>query len=395
MDLARFKESQSGRLVRALQGQLSYWAFVPNPLPPILPLDVELWQVLSRADRALGELAGLGRQIANPQLLIRPFINREAVLSSRIEGTRASIADLYAYEAGQVPLPGMKSAMIALDVQEVANYVSALEYGLERVNTFPVSKRLIRELHERLMRGVRGEVAYPGEFRRVQNWIGPPGCMLNEARFIPPPTPDMEDALSDLEKYLHTENSYPPLVRLALIHYQFEAIHPFVDGNGRIGRLLISLLLVHWNLLPMPLLYLSAFFEQHRQEYYDLLLAVSERGAWHEWVSFFLRGVAEQSADAIHRAKQLQDLREDWRQRLTEAHASSLILRLADSLFSSPVITSRQVEHLLAVTHRTANRNIGKLIEAGILRQLGNASYGRVYIAQDILRIVSQENQKD
>jgi Fic family protein len=199
------------------------------------------------------------------------------VLSSRIEGTQANITDLYAYEASQLPLPGLEPAPPESDVREVLNYVRALEYGLERLNTLPVSLRLIRELHERLMTGVRGEHAAPGEFRRTQNWIGPGNRTLNEAPFVPPPVPQMHECLDSLEKYLHSDDVYPPLVRLALFHYQFEAIHPFLDGNGRIGRLLLSLLLIEWKLLPLPLLYLSVYFHRYRQEYYDLLITVSER----------------------------------------------------------------------------------------------------------------------
>ena len=240
-----FRTSTSGRVIRVGQGQSAYWAFVPNPLPPPLTLDTALIRWLSEADRALGELAGLGRALPNPHLLISPFIRREAVLSSRIEGTQADLADLYAFEAGQLALPGFKPAPSEADVREVANYVRALEYGLERLSTLPVSLRLIREVHARLMEGVRGESATPGEFRRTQNWIGAPGCTLNEATYVPPPVEEMHAALDAFEKYLHTEDELPPLVRLALIHYQFEAIHPFVDGNGRIGRLLLSLLLVH------------------------------------------------------------------------------------------------------------------------------------------------------
>jgi Fic family protein len=216
-------------------------------------LDKDLVRTLSDADRALGELAGLGRTMPNPHLLIAPFIRREAVLSSRIEGNQADITDLYAYEAGQLPLfTEVKPVPPEADVKEVGNYVTAMEYGLNRLHTLPVSLRLIRKLHERLTEGVRGERATPGEFRRSQNWIGSPGCTLNDSEFTPPPVPEMHDALDAFEKYLHTENAYHPLLRLAFIHHQFEAIHPFLDGNGRIGRLLISLLLVNWDLLPLP-----------------------------------------------------------------------------------------------------------------------------------------------
>lgn len=276
------------------------------------------------------------------------------------------------------------------DVREVLNYVRALECGLERLETLPVSKRLIGELHERLMDGVRGDHSTPGEFRRTQNWIGAPGCTLNEAEFVPPPVDEMARALDAFEKYLHAEDAYPPLVRLAFIHYQFEAIHPFVDGNGRIGRLLTSLLLVYWKLLPLPLLYLSAFFEQRRQDYYDLLRAVSELGAWREWVEFFLHGVAEQARDASARAKRLQDLQLDWSKRLAGVR-SSLPLRLADILFESPLLTIPQAQRLLDVKYDTAQSNIGKLVDAAILQQIGKSSYGKSFVALEILEIIRED----
>ena len=236
MNLDQFAGSPSGRLLKAGQGEAAYWAFVPNPLPPMLELDLPLVQALSAADRALGELAGLGRNMPNPHLLIHPFIRREAVLSSRIEGTQADIADLYAYEAGQLLLPGISPRPSAGDVREVLNYVHALEYGLERIKEFPLSLRLLRELHERLMTGVRGEHLTPGEFRRSQNWIGGFGVGLTDAAYVPPPVEEMQQALAALETYLHSDLAYPPLLQLGMIHYQFEAIHPFLDGNGRIGR---------------------------------------------------------------------------------------------------------------------------------------------------------------
>jgi Fic family protein len=391
MNPERFHNSTDGRLIRVGQGETAYWAFVPHPLPPDLSADWEFARSLSKADRALSELAGVGRTMPNPHLLIGPFVRREAVLSSRIEGTQADITDLYAYEAGQLPLPGMEPAPPESDVREVLNYVRALEYGLERLSTLPVSLRLIRELHERLMAGVRGEHATPGEFRRSQNWIGPPNCTLSEAQFVPPPVLQMHETLDAFEKYLHADDVYPPLVRLALVHYQFEAIHPFVDGNGRIGRLLISLLLVEWKLLPLPLLYLSAYFHRYRQDYYDLLTAVSERGAWRDWVLFFLHGVTDQARDAIVCAKRLQDLQTAWHDRLMQARTSALLVRLVDSLFASPVITIPEAQRLLGVTYRSAQRNVEKLVTAGILRPVGDASYGKTYLAAEILDIIVEK----
>jgi Fic family protein len=371
---------------------MAYHAFVPNPLPPALQLDPALVRTLSDADRALGELAGLGRTVTNPNLLIRPFIHREAVLSSRIEGTQAELADLYAYEAGQLALTSSKPSSTDADVREVHNYVNALEYGIQRLATLPISLRLVRELHERLMMGVRGNSATPGEFRRSQNWIGRPGSTLTDAEFVPPPVPEMQTTLSELEKYCHQECQYPPLVRIGLIHYQFEAIHPFLDGNGRIGRLLISLLLVHWELLPLPLLYLSAFFERQRQDYYALLLAVSTRSAWHEWLTFFLRGVQEQARDAVARAKRLQDLQQAWRQQLQAApRTSALLLQLVDELFQTPALTVPHVQKLLNVTHRAANQMVARLVREHILHAVPGHARNRQFVAQAILEVLNNE----
>lgn len=387
----QFRDSPSGRPVKVGQGEIAYWAFVPHPLPPELKLDWELARRLSETDRALSELAGVGRTMPNPHLLIGPFMRREAVLSSRIEGTQADITDLYAYQVGQLPLPDMPSPPPEADVKEVHNYVRALEYGLQRLETLPISLRLLREIHERLMEGVRGEYATPGEFRRSQNWIGPTN-VINEAPFVPPPVPQMHEALDAFEKYLHSKDIvYPPLVRLALIHYQFEVVHPFIDGNGRVGRLLLSLLLVEWGLLSQPLLYLSAFFHRHRQKYYDLFMAVSERGAWRAWISFFLQGIKEQAQDAVIRAQRLQDLQVDWRERLTGARASALLLQLADQLFDTPVITIPEAQRLLDVTYRSAKLNIEKLVEADILKQAGEEDYGKTYVAGEILDVIGTD----
>lgn len=389
MDPTLFEKNTPGRLLRVGQGEDAYWSFVPNPLPPDLPPDAELVRALFDATYSLAELGTMGRVLPNPHLLIGPFLRREAVLSSRIEGTRTSIADLYAYEAGQLPMLGLEPAVPEADVREVLNYVTALEYGLQRLSTLPVSLRLMRELHQHLMQGVRGEHAAPGEFRRSPNWIG--GRNPNDAAFVPPPVPEMEEALDAFEKYLHSEDpDNTPLVRLALIHYQFEAIHPFLDGNGRIGRLLISLLLVHWKLLPLPLLYLSAYFERHRDRYCDLLLAVSQRGAWRDWVLFFLEGLAVQSRDASARARRLQNLQAEWRVKVAKARSSGLLSRLADNLFLSPVITIPQAQKVLDVTYHSAQGNVEKLVDAGILSAGPDSSRGKVFIAQDILRILSE-----
>jgi Fic family protein len=381
MDRKAFGAASAGRIVYVPGGD--YWAYVPNLLPPPLTWTLNLVADLSIADRALGELSGLGRVLPNPHLLITPFVRREAVLSSQIEGTQASLFDLYAYEVSQLPLLDRPA-----DVREVHNYVRALEHGLERLNTLPLSLRLIRELHERLITGVRGEYQTPGEFRRSQNWIGPPGCTLNDATYVPPPPVDMLAALDALEKFLYTDSSLPPLIRLGLIHYQFEAIHPFLDGNGRVGRLLLTLLLCAWELLPQPLLYLSAYFEAHRQEYYTFLLAVSQQGDWESWLRFFLQGVAEQSGDAVRRAGRLQALREQYRGRFQSARTAARLLQVVDLLFARPVVGVTQVAQALDISFQAAARHVDTLVAESILREITGQARGRLYRADAILRAI-------
>jgi len=387
MDPSKFQASTSGKVIRLPQG---YWAFVPATLPPVLTFSPSLVAALSDADRALGELKGLGGTLANPHLLIRPLARREAVLSSRIEGTRASLDDLLAYEATQLSFLEAGS-----DVREVHNYVRALEYGLERINTLPVSLRLIRELHARLMEGVAGkehlggDVWTPGDFRRSQNWIGPAGSTLETAPYVPPPVEEMLAALGVLENFIHAAPSdLPPLLRLGLIHYQFEAIHPFLDGNGRVGRLLVALLLSAWQLLPQPLLYLSAYFESNRRDYYDLLLAVSQRAAWEDWLLYFLEGVKQQSLDAVDRISRLQALRVRYQAQFQTRRAPARLLRVIDLLFAQPVLTARQVESALEINFPSAQRLIDQLVQAGLLREITGGRRNRVYRADEVLKIL-------
>ncbi len=383
MELSAFQNATSGRMLR-VPGQ-TYWAYHPAPLPPALTWTTELVVTLSQADSALGELKGLAHSLANPRLLIAPFIRREAVLSSRIEGTQASLSDLYAYEATQLAFFKHPE-----DVQEVHNYVSALEYGLERLQTFPISLRLIRELHAHLMSGVRGEEQTPGEFRRSQNWIGPPGCLLNEATFVPPPPEAMREALGALEDYLHALPDLPPLIRLGLIHYQFEIIHPFLDGNGRVGRLLISLLLCAWDLLPQPLLYLSAYFQRQRAVYYDRLLDVSQRGAWEAWLRFFLEGVQVQAEDAVLRSRRLLGLRERYREQFQHQRAAARLLQVTDYLFTRPLVTINGLaEALEEIDYQSAYRYIQSLEAAGVLREITGQARNRVYQADAILDAIT------
>ena len=337
---------------------------------------------LSSADRAIGRLAGEGRRLPNPHLLIRPFVRKEAVLSSRIEGTQATLGELLAAEAGAVVDRSPE------DLREVGNYVVALEYSLERLDELPVSLRLVREIHEHLMRGVRGDVATPGEFRRSQNWIGPPGSTLNNATYVPPPPSELMPCLDAWERFLH-DDALPPLVHAALVHSQFEAIHPFLDGNGRVGRLLITLLLVERGAIPSPLLYLSAFFEATRQEYYARLLGVTERGEWEEWLIYFLKGVAHQSEDAVDRIQRIDSLFSQWKQNLALGQ-SRLPERTLDLFAENPFWTVGGVAARLEVAFTTAQRAIDRLEKEGIIAQVGEARRNRVYCAGAILNVLEE-----
>jgi Fic family protein len=357
-------------------------AFVPAPLPPRLDWSPELVAALSEADRLLGRLAGQGARLPNPHLLIRPFVRREAVLSSRIEGTQATLGELLADEAGAAV------ARAPEDLKEVRNYVVALEKGVARLKKLPLSLRLTRELHRALMAGVRGGAAAPGEFRRIQNWIGPPGASLANARFVPPPPNELAACLDAWERFLH-ERRLPPLLQAGLLHYQFEAIHPFIDGNGRVGRLLITLFLVEREILPSPLLYLSAFFEATRRDYYDLLSAVSRSAQWEPWLLYFLRGVAHQASDALGRVERIDALREAWRRRLASRQTRT-VLALLDRISANPFVTTNGAAGDLGVAFTTAQRAIDALVSHRVLRQTDDARRGRVYCAQALLDILDE-----
>jgi Fic family protein len=337
---------------------------------------------LSAADRAVGRLAGEGRRVANPHLLVRSFVRREAVLSSRIEGTQATLGELLAAEAGAAV------ERSPADLREVANYVVALEYGVERLRDLPLSLRLIRELHEKLMHDVRGGAATPGEFRRSQNWIGPAGCTLADAAFVPPPPDRLMDCLATWEKFLH-DDALPPLVHAALAHSQFEAIHPFLDGNGRVGRLMVTLLLIAKGVLPSPLLYLSAFFEATREEYYARLLGVTEHGEWEEWLLYFLRGAAEQAEDALDRIQRIDDVLTLWREKLAKA-PSQLPQRATELFAENPYWTVNKLAARLSVAFTTAQRVIDRLESAGMVAREGEAKRNRVYCARAILGILEE-----
>ncbi|MBZ5540701.1 MAG: Fic family protein [Acidobacteriia bacterium] len=379
MNPADFKADSPGRLIAIPEGGM---AFVPAPIPIDLPLSSEITQLAEEAGHALGLLEGVTRSLPNSKLLVRPLLRREAELSSRIEGTYASQKELLLFEINPTEAKNP-------DVKEVQNYVDALEYGLKRLRDLPVCLRLISELHAQLMRGVRGGDRRAGEFRRVQNWIGRHGRSITEARFVPPPPAELAACLDAFEKVLHAESPLPFLVRLALSHYQFEAIHPFEDGNGRIGRLLLLLLLCERGILSQPVLQLSAHFERNRAEYYDHLLDISQSGAWESWITFFLRGVAQEAKEATARSEKLLNLRQEYRDQLQGPRASAHALKLVDSLFMTPAVTISGAAQILKVTFPSAQATVQKLVDAGILHEITGKPRNRVYLAPRILSIVT------
>jgi Fic family protein len=362
--------------------QGSYSAFVPAPLPPELDWTPRLIGALSDADRLVGRLAGEGGRLPNPHILIRPFVQREAVLSSKIEGTQATLGELLAAEAGATVDRSPD------DLREVGNYVVALEHGISRLKKLPLCVRLTRELHQKLMTGVRGQQAAPGQFRKTQNWIGKPGSTIATASYIPPPPGEIEPCLAAWEKFLNA-STLPPLVTIALAHYQFEAIHPFLDGNGRVGRLLITLFLIERKILPTPLLYLSAFFEASRREYYDGLRGVSERGAWKDWLEYFLLGVARMSEDALSRATRINQLLAQWQKKVS-GESSRNPLRVVELLGTNPFITTNGVADKLRIAFTTAQRSIERLKRASIVEHVGDAKRDRVYCATALLNILEE-----
>src|SRR5271167_4328537 len=362
--------------------QGSYSAFVPAPLPPELDWTPRLIGALSEADRLVGRLAGEGGRLPNPHILIRPFVRREAVLSSKIEGTQATLGELLAAEAGATVDRSPE------DLREVGNYVVALEHGISRLKKLPLCVRLVRELHQKLMTGLTGHQATPRGFRTTQNWIGKPGSTLANASFIPPPPGEVQPCLGAWEKFLH-ESDLPPLVTIALAHYQFEAIHPFLDGNGRVGRLLITLFLIERQILPTPLLYLSAFFEASRRDYYEGLRGISERGAWNDWLEYFLLGVARMSEDALSRAMRINGLLADWQKRVS-GESSNNPLRVVELLGANPFITTRGVRDKLAIAFTTAQHAIERLERALIVKRVGDAKRDRVYCATALLDILEE-----
>jgi Fic family protein len=367
---------------RRTVGRHGYVAYFPAPIPRAIALPASTIRLLADAEASLGQLAGVGRLVPNPHLLIRPYLLREALASTRIEGTQASLADVLEAEASDEPP--------SADVEEVVNYIEALEWGLGQME-LPLGVRLIREMHRRLLAGVRGRERMPGEFRATQNWVGAAGSTIETARFVPPPPEELPGLLSDWEHYAHGEPEVPLLVHNAMLHYQFETVHPFLDGNGRIGRLLSVFLLVDRGRLPAPLLYLSTYLERDRERYYETLQAIRERGEALPWIELFLAAVYTQATDAVVRAQRIIELRERYRV-AAGAIASSSAMALVDLVCETPIVSARAVEVGLGVSRPTALRLLRQLEGVGVLEEGRAGPRGqRRYLARELMAAVTEE----
>lgn len=380
MESKDFDSNSAGEIIKAKEGYIS---FIPESLPPILEWNSFLSSLLAEASNKLGMLVGLGETLPEPNLLIYPFIRKEAVLSSRIEGTLSSFSDLLLFEASKIKKEK--------DVEEVNNYVKALEFGFKYLKEKPINLEFILKIHKILLTNVRGGEAKPGELRDGRVWIGPPGCNIRDATYVPPPPNKMKGNLEEFEKYLLSKQNFPPLINAALIHYQFEAIHPFFDGNGRIGRLLIIFYFHKNNLLPRSYLYLSEYFEKKRIEYYEHLLQVSQKGKWKEWINFFLKAIIHQSKTAINTARNLVMIQKDYRKRILEEQLSPTAGHVLEFVFKRPVINIKSTSEALNVTFPAVSKSIKQLQKIGILEEVTGEKKNRIFKAKEILKILGEE----
>ena len=370
-----------------------YKAFIPNPLPPSPPIqyDEKLQSLLSKADRALARLDGITTVLPNPDLFIAMYVKKEALLSSQIEGTQASLEGVLEFEADLMPKENVN------EIKEVINYIKALNYGMNRLKELPMSLRLIKEIHRILLEETRGAHRNPGEFRKSQNWIGPPGASLNEAIFVPPPPEAVLSTMGGLETFFHSKkDNIPPLIKIALIHSQFETIHPFLDGNGRIGRLLITFYLFWQGILSKPLLYLSFFLKKNRSEYYDLLMKVRLKGAWEDWIKFFLKGISETSGEAANTAREVIQLKEET---ITKLYNNSILsvygVKLIDLLFESPLISVKEVYGKLNISKETANELVKKFEKVGIIKEITGKERYKKYSFKKYIEIIARGTKNE
>ena len=376
--------NRSGVYVRNLTGEAEYRSFRPAALPPepALEMDEELHRLLVEANCRLTQLDMAAKLIPNTELFVSMYVRKEALMSSQMEGTQCTLEDVLDPEL---------DTNTNLDVSDVINYVKAAQYALEQLESLPICNRLLRQIHERLMEGVRGQEKNPGEFRRSQNWIGPAGSTLKDARYIPPNAEDMEDAMSALEKYINDSEAYDPLIQAALIHYQFETIHPFLDGNGRIGRLLILLYLMEHKLLRKPVIYVSYFLKKNQIEYYDRISEVRRSGNYEQWVRFFLEAVSSAAADSLESAHKLSELHDRNIARLPKSFRSRDNVRaLFDYLEQHPIIDIKRTATELGISYNTTSAAVKKLQALGILKETTNAARNRVFAYGEYLDILRQ-----
>ena len=379
-----------GRAGRYVTQPTGYKAFIPAPLPPNPPVRIspKLQLLLSQADMAMGRLDGSIATLPNPDLFVLMYVRKEAVLSSQIEGTQSSLQDLLAAEAKVL------ESHIPRDVDEVINYVNAMNYGIKRLADLPVSVRLIREIHGKLMDGVRGSNLTPGETRHSQNWIGPVGCTLAEAIFVPPPPSELSRALGDLERFVHSDSSLPLLLEIGLAHAQFETIHPFLDGNGRVGRLLITFLLCQQGVLHKPVLYLSYYFKRHRREYYEQLQRVRDEGDWEAWLEFFLIGVSEVSVQATETARRILALREQHREAITEnlGRAAGNGHKILESQYKRPIVSVNDIQKLTGTSYPAANELVSRLTKLEILKEITARKRNRIFRYESYVDLFSESS---
>jgi len=376
--------TRTGRYVKQAGG---YSAFIPNPLPPNPPIkfDEELLSLLSDADRSLARLDGIITVLPNPDMFIGMYVKKEALLSSQIEGTQASLEGILEFEADLTPKDNIE------DIKEVVNYIKALNYGIDRLNDLPMSLRLIKEIHKILIEGTRGGNKTPGEFRKTQNWIGSMGASLNEATFVPPPPDIVLPNMGALENFFYKYESIPPLTKIALIHAQFETIHPFLDGNGRVGRLLITFYLYWKKILSKPVLYLSYYLKKHKNEYYDLLMKVRTDGLWEDWIKFFLETVKESSIESANTARDIINLKESITSKLYGSSISSIYAaKLIDLLFEKPLIEVNDLVKTYKISRESANELVNRFEQIGILKEITGKQRYKKYLFKDYVDIIKR-----
>lgn len=378
------QKNRAGRYVKQLTG---YKAYIPKLLPPTLPIkyDAELRNLLSEADRALAKLDGITTVLPNPELFIAMYVKKEALLSSQIEGTQASLEGILRFEANLEPSEDIN------EIKEVVNYIKAMDYGIDRLKNLPLSNKLIKEIHKILISGTQGTFKTPGEFRKTQNWLGPQGANLSGATFVPPPPDTLIELMSNLENFIHDKDEIPPLIKISLIHAQFETIHPFLDGNGRVGRLLIAFYLFWKNILSRPLLSLSFYLKKNRIEYYEWLMKIRLDGDWEGWLKFFLTGVKEVSEEAANSAHHIIILKETILKKLFDKKVSSIYaVEFLNLLFRKPIITSQELIKELKTNKETANQILNKFEELDILKEISGKKRYKKYIFSEYINIIKR-----